>query len=247
VKKKFLLFFFLVGFLCVIVPSTASAYLLLAGESGDLSASVKFEVSGSDLIVTLTNTSTVDVMNPSMVLTAVFFTIEGVSLTPESAMLASGSDVNIGIANGGDVSGEWAYADGLSGAPLGADQGISSSGLGLFGPGDLFGTHDLDPPVSPNGLNYGITSKGDIPTTGNPQVNTTWTKQVEPLIQYAVVFTLSGLDGITLTRDSITNVSFQYGTSLCEPNVSVPEPATLLLLGCGLIGLAAFGRRKFFQ
>jgi hypothetical protein len=244
VRKKFLLFISLVGFSCVIVPSTASAYLLLTGESGDLSASVKFEVSGSDLIVTLTNTSTVDVMNPSMVLTAVFFTIEDISpLTAVSAVLGPGSNVLFGTTDpGGVVGGEWAYAGGLSGAPGGATQGISSSGLGLFGSGNFEGSDLQGPPSGAvDGLQYGITSAGDNPATGNTPVTGT-----NALIKNAVVFTLSGLPA-DFEYSKISNVSFQYGTSLSEPNVPVPEPATMVLLGSGLIGLAVFGRRRFFQ
>jgi hypothetical protein len=162
-------------------------------------------------------------------------------LKPVSAVLGTGSSVLFGPDGGGNVGGEWAYASGLSGAPGGAAEGISSAGFGLFGAAN-FGGPNLDDPESVGGLNYGITSLGDDPTTKNKAVT-----GKDPLIQNAVVFTLSGLpEGFDLASATITNVSFQYGTSLSETNVPVPEPATMLLFGSGLICLAVIGKRKFF-
>jgi len=48
-----------------------------------------------------------------------------------------------------------------------------------------------------------------------------------------------------LSLEEITNVSFQYGTNLSEPNIIAnPEPGTLLLLGSGLAGLAVWKWRE---
>src|SRR5262249_52318516 len=142
-----------------------------------------------------------------------------------SVVLGAGSVVLFGTSDpGGVVGGEFAYREALAGAPHGAAYGVSSPGVGLFGPADVFPGSNPFGPASPNGLEYGIVSAGDDPTTGNTPVTGS-----EPLIKNRVIVTLSGLPaGFDLTR--IGNVSFQYGTALTEPNLQTPTPASISLL-----------------
>jgi hypothetical protein len=208
-----------------------AAPITFSSTNGVLSASATFSTVGNDLKVTMTNTSAFDVMVPGDVLTAVFFDVIGSSLaglSPDSAILGPGSVVLFGGSDPGNVvGGEWAYGAGLSGAPHGAAYGISSSGLDLFGSSNFPG-NNLQGPAGVDGIQYGITSAGDDPASGNAAVTGN-----NALIKNQVTFMLSGLPAGFNPASQITNVSFQYGTSLSEPNV--PEPATCAwLLAVGL-------------
>lgn len=211
----------LVALVLIFGSSSALAQLTFSGSSGALSGSVTFDVDASGhLTIEFTNTSAMDVTGAADVLTALFFSVGGnPHLTPVSAHLADGSTVltllrngtvQVGPDGGGNVGGEWAFRSALSGAPWGANYGIGSAGLGFFGEAN-FGGPNLDGPKSVAGPDFGIASADDIPSTywGRPT----------PLIHNSVVFTLALPFGFTLSDQSIFDVSFQFGTSLSEPNV----------------------------
>jgi hypothetical protein len=219
-------------------PSLAVAGSVMYSQTnGARSSSALFERSGSNLVITLTNTSIADALVPTDILTSIFFELSGdPALTPISAVLPAASSVFVG-GSGVDVTpidrvvgGEWAYRNGIAGmAPY--NGGISSSGLDLFGPHDVFPGVNLQGPASPGGNQYGITSAGDNLLTGNGGLTG------RDFIKNSVVFTLGGFDAEP--DAAVLSVLFQYGTSLDEPSFdgNVPEPGTLAL---GVIAALAF-------
>lgn len=229
--------FSLAVLLTILAGTVEAASITINASQGNLAASATFEASGGNLKVTLTNTSLFDVLVPSDVLTALFFTIKGPSvpvLTPSSAILGIGSTTLFGSSDPGSVvGGEWAFGAGLAGAPHNASHGISSSGFDLFGAANFPGTN-LQGPAAVDGIQFGITSAGDNPATGNTPVTGS-----NALIQNQVVFVLSGLPTGFDPASQIGNVSFQYGTSLSDTNI--PEPLTA---GFAAAGALFFRRRR---
>lgn len=64
-----------------------------------------------------------------------------------------------------------------------------------------------------------------------------------PFLAGTTTFTLI-VPGVTV-NSTFSNVVIQFGTSATPPDTTVPEPASMFLLGSGLIGVAASLRRRF--
>jgi len=217
-------------------------------------ASAKFVINNTQLDLRLTNLAPTAAKEPTEILTAVFFDLQPgtPALTPGSALVAPGSMINTNnvLTAGSVVGGEWAYAYGT--LAYNGDQGISSSGFGLFGSANFPGPN-IQGPVAVDGAQYGIIGPHGIATdqNGNPvsPLRSTGPKP-QSFIQNAVDFTLT--DG-NLTGYKVSNVVFQYGTSLLDPHFvpaggggppAVPEPLTVIGVFAGLCGLAGYVRKR---
>jgi hypothetical protein len=243
--------------------SLTETFLFTGTDSFGRAASADFSINGSNLVIVLSNISLADVLVPTDVLTGVFFNISGNPvLRKGSAVLGAASTVFYdpdGRPAGGIVGGEWAYKGALHGSGPGNDNyGISSAGLDIFGPSNVFSGSNLAGPESVGGLQYGILSAGDNTSTGN------WGGIMKSggLIKNAVTFTLAGI----AAGATFSDVYFQYGTSSREPgfsgaldsaslgsssviarSASIPEPGKAVLMSLGLMIGAVISRRRRFR
>ena len=244
------------GLTLIAAPAHAMVTFSSTGSGNDeiLSASASFNlaVSGTttQLVVTLTNTGAYNPNDPADILTTVFFSLPGdPTLTRVSAVLDTGSTLFFQGAvtnepSGNVIGGEWAYKTGLTGAPGGADQGISSSGLNLFGPHDVFPGPTLGglEGKPPDGVSWGLTTSVDDSSAYNGGLTR------RGFIKNSVVFTLGNVPA-SLDSSQISNVRFQYGTSSSEPNivgvaVAVPESSTFALVSGRLLAIVLLRRRS---
>lgn len=215
------------------LPATADTITF-----SDALSQAQFTVSGGNLVVVLTYTSNTPINNPTDVLTAILFTTTDTTLGTVSALLTPGSNVvNCTAANGctapsgGNVGGEWAYN--LTGGQFGTNAGIGSAGLNIFGSGNFSGPN-LQGPVAVNGLQFGIIGGGTVNFANGDLGNSA-------LINNSVTFTLSG-EGCATAAGCFSNVHFIYGTSL--DSTVIPEPASILLIGSGLVGAYRLRKRN---
>ena len=185
-------------------------------------------------------------------MTGVFFNVTGNPLLTTISALSGGTTyagTTPVSAAGANVGGEWGYLHSLS--QYGANSGISSSGLGVFGFANFNGPELFGPSNGAlAGLQYGIASAGDtlahVNGNGNPMN--------DPLTHQSVIFLLSGIGSLS----NISNITFQYGTALSEGHFSggcvtgcgsvvvtgVPEPTVVALFGLGMLGLGLARRRR---
>jgi hypothetical protein len=227
----------------------------ISGEAGQEypnfypSGTANFEIiSSTELRLMLTYTGSSEPLSSiNQVLTGLTWDLNGYAgqLIADSAFIASGSNLigaNSLSFSGTDLSGQWTFKDDITAitapsGPLGmygvGVVGDINFGEDTFGSGDVIDSSKTQITPVPGGIDFGLVPFGSLPSNGGFQ-------NQGPVIQNAIEFRFTFDE--TLTEDMFTNVQPLFGSDGAAP---VPEPATMLLLGTGLIGLAGFGRKKF--
>lgn len=250
-----------------------SSCQVVSSSSGNLSAQAVFEVVGSNVFVTLINTSSFDVVTPADVLTSLLFNLNyndgsAVSLSAVSALMSDSAgsvvdfdartiDQNLAgkVCEGAvDVvgSGGCTASDNVggewnyaAGAGVGSVYTGFSKGIGSAGLG-VFGNANFGGPnlEGPAGVNGGQYGITSAGDNPNTDINGNgYNPETQNAVQFKLAITPAVGKTLDLTASGALSAGFQYGTSTTDPFLT-PIPGTLPLLGLGIAGLWWTSRRK---
>lgn len=234
----------------VVVPSHAQTFTFSGSgaskqSTATIAAQATFQVSGTDLLITLTNTAGTPTTVNGDVLTGLFFDAPGMTgLTAGSVTLGPGSSYLPPGYTVDSLGKYWSFENRVT------TPGLPYFGLGAAGYNGFNASNAFDPASSGNdldGVNYGLLSQLTTALPAGGQ---------SPFIKNEADFVLHGWTGGPLTSASVSNVLFTYGSSLglnqfpgtpgggSGPGPGVPEPGLMAFLGAGILGSLSVMRRR---
>lgn len=232
--KKFGLFCFVA--LGVSGATTSHAVLFswtgISNDTGStLSSSADFTSVGNVLTIVLTNTSAGPSASPADTLGTLLWDFSGSVVTTSSTNNVSlGSSVvnqnNAPYGGGYDLNKEYMYNDGITLSGFNFEHGVSAVGIGQFSTNNDTFYERL------RGQGNAGSTPGDAFSISSAS-GTTGAANNVPVVNNSLTFTLMFDRAVDVNQ--IRNVAWSFGSG--AQTTSVPEPATMAVLGLGAFGL----------